>query len=80
MPVTHTNRANNSLLTQRLNRLIDDIVRVRDGRPCPGQTESSLLRWEDDEYIYLEIDTPSFTELTADISVSAGRVVIRVMR
>ncbi len=78
--MTRTSNANSSLLTQRLNRLVDDIVRVRDGRPCPGQTEPPLLRWEDDEYIYLEIDTPGFTELTADISVSAGRVVIRVMR
>ena len=67
-------------LVHRLAQLIDDIARVRDGPPCPGRTGLPLLRWEDDDYIYLEIDCSGSAALEADISVWQGRVVIRVVQ
>jgi hypothetical protein len=67
-------------LVQQLNRLVNDLARVRDDESVPVPHDLLNLRWEDDGYVYLELHLLSSPGLEADISVSAGRVFIRVAR
>jgi hypothetical protein len=71
---------NRSLLTRHLDRLVDELTRVRDGKIPSGRTDPPPLRWEDDDYIYLEVNLSDCSDLDADISVWAGRAVIRLGR
>jgi hypothetical protein len=78
--MSRTASINRPPLVQRLGRLVNDLVRVRDGELVPRGTDPALLRWEDDDNVYLEISLSGSSGLDADISVWAGRMVIRVAR
>jgi hypothetical protein len=71
---------NRPSLVQRLSRLANDLVRVQDGELVPRGTDPALLRWEDDDHVYLEFSLSGSSGLEADISIGAGRMVIRVAR
>ncbi len=71
---------NRPLLIKCLSCMADELNRVRGGKAPPRPRDLSVLRWEDDDYVYLEIDFPGCPELEADISVGAGRAVVRVVR
>jgi hypothetical protein len=67
-------------LVQQLRRLVNDLARVRDDEPVSVPNDLLNLRWEDDGYVYLELNLLASPGLQADISVSAERVFIRVAR
>jgi hypothetical protein len=67
-------------LVQQLSRLVNDLASVRDDESVSTPNDLLNLRWEDDGYVYLELNLLSSAGLEADISVLAGRVFIRVAR
>jgi hypothetical protein len=74
---TATNRL---VLVEYLSCMVNELNRVRSGKAPRRQRDLPVLRWEDDDYIYLEIDFSGSPQLEADISVGAGRAVVRVVR
>jgi hypothetical protein len=65
-------------LVQLLRQLTVEIIRAREDAAHPDRTRLPVSRWEDDDYVYFEIDFPGSPVLVADISVLADHVFIRV--
>jgi hypothetical protein len=65
-------------LIQLLRQLTVEIIRVREDAAHPERTRLPVSRWEDDDYLYLEVDFPGSPVLAADIAVMAERVFIRI--
>jgi len=60
--------------------VVNDLAQVRDDESVPDRSDLLHLQWEDDGYVYLELNLLGSPGLEADISILAGRVFIRVAR
>jgi hypothetical protein len=67
-------------LTRQLRRMALELARLRDAEVLPDGADSPPSRWEDEDYIYLEVELSAGADLEADISLWAGRALIRIAR
>jgi hypothetical protein len=62
-------------------RLLEELVQTRHGlRPADAPDATLLERWEDEAFIYLEVDLPGEPGPDIDICIREGRVFIRMER
>jgi HSP20 family molecular chaperone IbpA len=67
--------------SQLLTHLQDKLVLARDGPSPTGALDGSPAeRWEEEEFIYLEVELPGVTGPTIDICIHGSRAYIRMER
>jgi hypothetical protein len=68
-----------SLLPELLARLVQELMRIRDGVvPSVAHHPTPTERWEDEEFIYLETELHKEPGPVIDICIHSGRAFIRM--
>jgi hypothetical protein len=79
-PMSRTGRSDMSLLPEALARLVQELMQIRDRvTPAAAFHPTPPERWDDEEFIYLEVDLHG--DLGADIDICihhSGPVFIRM--
>jgi len=71
--------ADTSLLPEVLGQLLQELMQIRDRvRPAVALHPTSPVRWEDEEFIYLEADLHGEPGADIDICIHSGRAFIRM--
>ncbi len=78
MPSTTT--IGGSVLTRQVRRLSEEFARIREQEPVAEGREVVPVQYDDDDYVYFEVNIPGRADLEVDIAISFGRAVIRVRR
>lgn len=68
------------ILTEHIRRLVNGLSTIRECQPRNGAADPPSWRWDDDDYIYLEVALEVVPDVDADISITQGRAVIRIGR
>ena len=60
-------------------RLVLSVERIDDPK-CDESIDQDVEQWEDDDFLYLETDSPAYNYMDIDINIHDGRVYIRVTK
>lgn len=60
-------------------RLVHTVERIDDPK-CDESIDQDVDQWEDDDFIYLETDSPAYGYIDIDINIHDGRVHIRLAK